>query len=271
MRILLKIFPQKSHLNATFPLAKALRREGHDVVYAGIEATKRHVEAQGLLYHLQATDIFPYIEPRKGDPKLTMAATLWKAWRHRKWARGSKERYARMVGFDRLVHELKPDLVLVDSPYTFFALGLFRLEVPFALLESMVNLDRLPGFPPQDSVYVPDGRWLGRCWTVAHWRRYFIKRSLMGAIGVRLDFKRRFVLKTARRTGVKPNVVCFDRYFHIGLRSVPEFILSPREFDFPRAPARNQYYVGPSVDIHREESASDYRFAARFERFATAR
>lgn len=271
MKILFKVFPQKSHLNATFPLARALREEGHDVVYAGVEPLRRHVEAQGNRYHGQTEDIFPYQEPKRGDPKLTYRMMLWNCYRNRAWADSIRAKQARCAAFDTLIKEVKPDLVLVDSPYTFFALGLFRLGVPFATLESMGNLERAPGCPPGDTDCVPRAGWLGRLGAAAHWQRYFLKRWLLGALGARVDFDRTFVLKTARAGGVQPAAISFGRYFHLGLRPVPEFILSPREFDFPRVLQKNQYYLGPSVEMNREESASDYRFARQFDELVAAR
>jgi len=70
---------------------------------------------------------------------------------------------------------------------------------------------------------------------------------------------------------VDPVAIDFERYFHLGLTRVPEFILSPREFDFPRAVAPNQYHIGPSVELDREEAACDYRFNSAFGRLVRAR
>jgi UDP:flavonoid glycosyltransferase YjiC (YdhE family) len=271
MKILFKVFPQKSHLNATFPLARTLRERGHDVVYAGVEPLRRHVEAQDHRYHGQAEDLFPYVEPKRGDPKLTFRTMLQNWYRNRAWADGLRAKYARCTAFDALVKDVQPDLVLVDSPYTFFALGLFRLGVPFAVLESMVNLGWARGFPPGDTTCVPCAGWIGRLCAAAHWRRYFAKRWFMGALGFRVDFAQSFVLQTARAGGVSRNELSFERYFHLGLTTVPELILSPREFDFPRPAAKNQVYIGPSVEMNREESAGDYRFAGRFSQLVEAR
>lgn len=77
--------------------------------------------------------------------------------------------------------------------------------------------------------------------------------------------------RPARAWGVDPKVINFDRYFHLGLRDVPELILSPRALDFPRTPAPNQHYVGLPPDLNRQEVASDYRFNRIFERMAGQR
>jgi len=271
MKILFKIFPQKSHLNATFALACSLRELGHEVVYAGVEQLRSHVESQGNTYYVQTEDFYPYVENRSTDPKLTfgLAFTIW--WKGRKWKKSVQAQFARCDAFDSLLKAIKPDFVLVDSPYVLFALSIYKHKTPFGTLESMTNLDRAPGCPPLDTDYVPrDGR-LSRLVCALHWRRYFIKRWMFGVLGFRADFNKKFVLQMAKKCGVDPSVICFDRYFHLGLRNVPEFILAPQALDFPRKPARNQFYIGPSVEMNRVESSSDYRFKARFAQMVEAR
>lgn len=271
MKILLKVFPQKSHYNATFPLARALRDAGHEVVYAGLVQMRGHAEAQGFAYHVEAEDIFPHFENQRHLPRLTFW-NLLKNWRvTRQSTRAMTPKFLHGGFFDALLRATRPDLVLVDSPYTFFALTLYRHKVPFAMLESMMSLDRAPGIPPMDTTHVPNGSRVSRWICALHWRRYFLKRAVLGLIGLRVDFDRRFVLRMARAWGVDPRVISFDRYFHLGLRDVPELILSPRELDFPRAPAPNQHYAGLPPDLNRQEVASDYRFNRLFERMAGER
>jgi zeaxanthin glucosyltransferase len=271
MKILFKVFPQKSHYNATFPLARALREAGHEIVYAGLVQMRGHAEAQGFTYHVEAEDVYPYFENARTQPHLT----FWHMLRH--WAgrlqpaRVMRTRFGRGAFFDTLLRATKPDLILMDSPYTFHALTLYRHKIPFAMLESMMNLDRAPGIPPMDTTYVPDGSRLSRWICALHWQRYFIKRAILGFVGMRADFDRRFVLRMARAWGVDPKVISFDRYFHLGLRDVPELILSPCALDFPRTLAPNQHYVGLPPDLTRKEVAADYRFNRIFERLAGQR
>lgn len=271
MKILFKVFPQKSHYNATFLLAKALRDGGHEVIYAGLIQMRSHAEAQGFAYHVQAEDVFPHFENRHDLPRLSFWNIL-KNWREiRRSARAARPKIERGGFFAALLHETCPDLILVDSPYTFHALTLYNHKVPFAMLESMMNLDRAPGIPPMDTTYVPDGSVSGNWLCALHWRRYFLKRALLGFLGLRADFDRRFVLRMACVWAVDPHVISFNRYFHLGLRNVPEIILSPRALDFPRALAPNQYYVGASVDLDRQEAASDYLFDRVFRRMVIMR
>lgn len=271
MKILFKVFPQKSHYNATFPLARALRDAGHEIVYAGLVQMRGHAEAQGFAYHVEADDVFPFFENRRNNPRLTFWHILLHWVARVQPARVMQTKFGRGAFFDALLRATKPDLILMDSPYTFHSLTLYKHRIPFAMLESMMNLDRAPGIPPMDTTYVPDGSRLSRWICALHWRRYFLKRAILGFIGMRADFDHRFVLRMARAWGVDPRVISFDRYFHLGLRDVPELILSPRALDFSRTPAPNQHYAGIPPDLNRQEVASDYRFNRLFERMAAER
>jgi UDP:flavonoid glycosyltransferase YjiC (YdhE family) len=271
MKILLKIFPQKSHLNATFTIARALKSRGHQIVYLGVEELRAYVEAQGYQYHSQQSDFIPYKEPKKGDPKLCYSSMLRNWNSSRRWIRANRAKLLGCSGFDSVLLEIKPDLVLVDSPYTFHALGLFRHKLPFVLIESMLNLNRAKGFPPQDTTFVPRNGILSCLYSRVHWLRYFLKRRMIAIIGSRPDFDQRLVKRAAVLAGIAPRSVSFNRYFHMGLSTVPEIILSPREIDFPTTPAPNQFYVGPSVDMDRTEMGSDYSFESRFSRIVNAK
>jgi zeaxanthin glucosyltransferase len=272
MKILFKIYPQKSHINATFPLARTLRERGHEVIYAGIAPLQAHVAAQGFTYHVQTNDIFPWAEQKSSGPKLTFWSIFSIWWRNRQSSRTGRRRFlVTMDPFSPLIRTIMPDLILIDSPYTFFALSLFRTGVPFAITESMMNLDRGPDCPPLDSTCIPTGKPLSRLLIRLHWHRYFIKRALISIFASRADFNRRFVRQRARTMGANPSRINFNRYFHLGLLEAPEVILSPRLLDFPRQPAPHQIYAGPSVDLNRQESMSDFSFSRRFAEFVSSR
>jgi zeaxanthin glucosyltransferase len=271
VRIVFKIYPQRSHYNATFGLARHYIDQGHEVIYAGIQPLQKHVEAQGFTFHVEPEDFFPYVEQQTNRPKLT----FWEIVRHwreiKRSTRILRPRYARGDAFTRLIRELQPDEMMVDSPYTLLALTLYRHRIPFSMLESMMNLNRAPGCPPLDTTYVPTGSRLSNLWCELHWRRYFVKRWMLGKIGLRADFDRKFVLKLADSCGVDRNAINFDRYFHIGLRNRPEILLSPQELDFPQTLAPNQRYFKNPPDLDREETSADYAFGPIFERMKAER
>jgi zeaxanthin glucosyltransferase len=271
MRIVFKIYPQKSHYNATFPMAKDLQKQGNEIIYTGLRQLKAHVEAQGFTFHVEEEDIFPYCE----DKRENMPQTFWEMllmWpRLRKWNRASKAKWLRCDLLEKLVKEIKPDQFYVDSPYSFFALALYKTGVRFGILESMMVQDRAPGCPPLDTDYVPTGSWFSNRICDLYWYRLFLKRWILGALELRLDYSKSLVRKVAKVQGVDFSVIVFDRYFHIGLSNVPEYILSPQHLDFPRKLKANQIYVNHPINLDRVETCGDFTFNERFEKFVEER
>jgi UDP:flavonoid glycosyltransferase YjiC (YdhE family) len=271
MKLLFKVYPQKSHYNATFAFAKKLQEEGHEVIYAGLHQLKKHVEAQGFRFYEEERDFFPYCDPSqvllpKGfKDKLRQYIFLI---RHKKEA---YEQWKECDLFSELIQHIQPDRIYVDSPYSCFALSLYASDVEFAMLESMMPQDRARGCPPLDTAYIPKDTWVSDRICDLLWFRHRLKRWFLGVIGIRPDYSKRLVYKIAKKYGVERSVIDFDRYFHLGLRNIPEYILSPRKLDFPRTLKPNQHYIESSVNLEREESVNDYLFESRFAKYAEER
>ena len=46
----------------------------------------------------------------------------------------------------------------------------------------------------------------------------------------------------------------WDKCFHVGIKNVPEWVMSPSEFDFPKqTPLSFQHHIGPTIDLNRKE------------------
>jgi zeaxanthin glucosyltransferase len=272
MKILFKVYPQDSHYNATFPLARKLRAAGCEVIYAGDDDRRAPVEAQGFRFHAQKEDLLPKMvagSPSQAAPGMfTIAREMIASWRQRA-ATGIMR--IPSDGFDELVQEVKPDAILVDSPYARFSLALFKHRIPFGILESMVRLDYRPGVPPPSEEVVPDGGLLCRVICDALWFKYWATTRLFQLVGWHVVPSKQIVADVLRATGSEHVKIDFRRYFHIGVSSVPEFILSPKEFEFPSPTKPNQNYVGPSVDLERTETGYDYLYHRRMEPFLRAR
>ncbi len=264
VRVLFKVYPQDSHYNATFPVARGLRALGHEVIYAGDEERRAPVEAQGFRFHPQAQDLLPKLTPGLSAPSrgriFRALADLAMFWKHRAEA---LEIRIPTDGFDALLRELKPDILLVDSPYVRFALPLLQRTIRFGVLESMMRLDFRPGIPPPSSSLVPDRSLGSRIRCRVEWFKYWLNLRLLQAMGWQIMPTRKTIRDVLRRSGDETPPVDLRRYFHIGLTTAPEFILSLEQFDFPSPRKANQYYIGPSVDLDRVETGYDYIYHQR--------
>ena len=262
MKILFKVYPQRSHYNATFPFAAQLRDQGNDVVYAGIDALKAHVEAQGFSFLSEAEDIYPYAETAlPGYKNQSVIGAIRAFFRFRNYARTKWENYD---PFASLLRDETFDFVMVDSPYAFFALHLFRHGVKFGILESMMPQDVDPDCPPLCSTFVPRGTKMSRWWCAMLWSGYLLRRWVLGVIGLRPDYNKRLILRQAKRCGVDLKHIELRRYFHIGIRNVPEYLLAPNELDFPRTLRPNQEVFVPASPPRRSEGFGDWAFEGRF-------
>jgi len=269
MKILFKIFPQDSHFNATIPIARRLQQLGCEVIYAAYEERRASVESQGFQFHSQETDLLPRLVPPVPGSKQPSALQL------ALYTFINRPRVIADIipsdGFDSLLQETRPDAILVDSPYARYAVALFKHRIPLGILESMVRLDRRRGVPPLSSDFVPRPTKFARAWSTLLWARYQAGLSAMQAFGMYPLPSRGHIAKVLLKNKT-PNVsVNFRRYFHIGISSCPEYILSPREFDFPGEIEPNQFYIGPSVDLHRKETGYDYFFHERLQPFLEKR
>lgn len=270
MRILFIIFPQSSHLHATLPLAGEFARKGHEIVYSACEELRGPVEASGFHFIRRERDVFPFVEQRPGTPTRARRSLLgWiRAWRQVGHYRRAYRETGDLTG---IVTAARPDIVLVDRAYTLFCPALFALGIPFGIVVSMGNLNHTVGLPPQDTSFVPTASRLGRWIAELHWRRYFITRWMSRLITFRLEFERTLLRQLeagCARPGFRFDT---DRYFHPGIREVPEFLLFPREFDFPRPLAPNQHHVATALHRERSGGSVDFGFAKTWSRFCAER
>lgn len=260
MLILFKIFPQRSHYNATFGLASSLRLLGHEIVYSGLATERAYVEAQGFRYFTESHDLFPGSSRRGPAPVLGTVALLSELALLRK---ATEAKLNQLVGWKicaESVGALKPEFVLVDSPYTLYAASLVPSGTPFAIIESMMNLDWEANIPPMDCDFVPRDTLFSKLVCNVHWLRYYVKRGIMRRLWVRRDHNPRFLRRYLKANSISPNAISFNRYFHPGFPAVPEIFLSPRFLDFPRKPATWQLHAFSASPLDRQEASCDLKF-----------
>jgi zeaxanthin glucosyltransferase len=272
MKILFKIYAQKSHLNASFGLAHALVNDGHLIVYAGSDKVKSYIESQGFSFFCEKQDLSEHKESVDlAIPRLSLIEAIKRWNEYRRWKRTERNEFLKCDCFDALIAATAPDLMLIDSPYVYFALAIYKHQIPFAILESMGNLNRDTAIPPYDTKYVPSNSLISKIISFAHWERYFIKRAVRGKCNNIIEDDRKFVLRTAKEADVPYSEIEYRRYFHIGLKNAPEFILSPKSFDFPRPLAKNQCHLNLRALFARHETHSSPQLFRIFEKFREER
>ena len=270
-RIVIYVYPAVSHCNSTFAVAKELRSRGHEIVYSGVEELRRDATAQG--YEFLSAELAPSGNPLRGDrmQRLTFLGRLGEFRRNRRAAALALQSLARCDTFDPLVASARADAFLVDANYSNEALSLIKHHVPFAIFSTKICLDRSPGLPPITSGVVPNTSSASKFRAWWAWERFLTKRralQFMHSTGLGAGD----AMRRAADNGRFPlSAISLNRSIAIGIRTAPEFILAPAEFDFPRPLAPNQQYVGPYVDLQRSDSSLDFGYAGRMARFKQER
>lgn len=252
MHIVFKILQQHSHLNATFKLASMLLAKNHRVTYSGLKEFEKDVLAKGFEFYLDSDAPIP--------PSSNNKISFLKKIKYRKASIKRHKQYEKNRGFVHILDELKPDLFVVDSPMVRNAIPIYETGIPFMIVESMVSLNQSPLHPPLCSEIIPKNTFFNKLLIQLDWIKYYVILYISNHLyGAGFPPKRSIKI-VAKKTNFPINEIDFDRYFHIGLRNVPEIILSPLEFDFPREKKHNQYYLGVSVDENRKEASYDLKY-----------
>lgn len=271
--IVIKMYPALSHYNATYRIAARLKALGHTIVYVGFEEDfAESVVAQGFgfkLYPPLPSEASPKSDGRKAT-SLAVRVKNWgsdlKAYLNRlKLIRQTNRLVLQGNVFDPIMDELKPDLILLDVFYVKSVVLLEKYKKPVLLIQTMVAMEKSPLVPPFTSSCVPVDAPFHRLLIEWMWFSYFVRvycleiwfRAKHLGIATGID-DLRLLNKVAAKNGfpLRENINR-RRVLVIGFRHIPELITSPAEFDFPRRIEKNQFYLGPVVDMDRKEVACD--------------
>lgn len=252
MHIVFKILPQHSHLNATFKLASMLLAKNYRITYSGLKEFEKEVLTKGFAYYIDSDAPLP--------PSSNWKRGFFDRLSYRKVAIRRNKQYEKGKAFDKIIDDLNPDLIVVDSPMVRDAISIFETGIPFVIFESMVSLDTSPLHPPLCSAIVPKNTFINKLLIQLHWKKYYLN-SIINRLLFGVGFPpKNSIKRLAKRKNFPVKQIDFSRYFHIGLSNVPEIIASPFEFDFPRKKKNNQYYLGVSVTENRTESSHDLKY-----------
>lgn len=260
-KMLFRVLPEAGHMNASFGLAGELKNRGHRVIYASIDDYRAIIETQGFVFYRLDKE-HGWRNNAKFAAKATRSPLLWLRMQKMKFAslRKMREELLKSTPFFAEISALDPDLVFVDSSFVRYALSLHELKVPFVVIESQVAPDYETNVPPPISCYVPQNCLISRLNCKLSWLLYFSKRSLLQLLGLDSMESKSFMKRLCKSTGFDIEAINFKRCFRIGLRSIPEIIISTPEIDFPRTQKRNQIHVRTAIASSRSEISYDYSF-----------
>jgi zeaxanthin glucosyltransferase len=245
--VILTPFHWQANMNATFALARRLRRNRHRVLYLVIPDSIPRIEQQGF----EALPVFEQVFP----PGAISAEE----------AREARGTYGGMPAFrariqamcdlmergelDRALGDLRPDLFVVPAGSPWLGMGAWKTGVPVALYSSNLLSIRDPIVPPYSTGLVPSGP-LNRLRTRMAWTTIIAGRRWLDPYRLRIhDDLEQF----ARRLGFPADGIDFEVETWPILQ-LPHLVLCPAEFDFRRSrvPPRTAF-VEPGVDVERRD------------------
>lgn len=256
------VAPAQSHYNGTYRIARELKRRGHSVTYVDTHyAFERDIKSQGFAVDKIDSALFPKLAVSDAP---TRAGRAYENIRNRfRYRRAVDDFILQGTVYDGVMNRLKPDLFILDVHFTYDAILLYKYRVPTLIIQTYVSLNKAPLVPIFTSRLVPKDTVFCKLLCEATWGGYFIKRYFISRVNryFSLSMEKRMrsyplLTKIAASTHFPLREAAdFDRALHMGLNNLPELITSPREFDFPGKPKKNQYYVGPVVDQERTQAA----------------
>jgi UDP:flavonoid glycosyltransferase YjiC (YdhE family) len=262
--VLFVIAEAGGHFSASLGLAAQLREAGHDVTYVGQERVRAAVEGQGFAFQP-----VPFLVA----PRVTVPPPPGGRRGPRQWLQSFvvRRRHGRAVlavardvpaYTDEAVGRLRPDLIVFDPFRLGWYIPFHRHGIPAVAFSSKPLLTADPLVPPYTSGVVPDRSPRGRLRVRLAWLRvragYLRHRLGLAAGRVLTGYSPGRLWRTlARQAGypLRRHWATRPLSFDLRLRGIPELVLFPREFDFPRERPLppDAVYVGPCVYAGRTE------------------
>lgn len=256
-RVVFLFYHGLGHINAFLKPAQILEEAGYDVYFAGAGFFREYILKQGVKFYQLKSYPFGY------------GLENWINKSHKKTfvhVRTVMDRLTDRIYKDReielfwMLEELKPSIILIDSLQATDFIVLYdqlkRRNIKIATINSLLPMDVVQGYPPLNTRLLPhDSIGIANAIRVYKWKRF--KKNVIKKL-LYLGFDDGFLIN--RR--IKKNAIP-DRYIastnnlrSFTLKNVHEFILAPREFDFPDAPAMAfRHYVGFMTTEERNEQS----------------
>ncbi|AZQ64761.1 hypothetical protein EI427_21285 [Flammeovirga pectinis] len=262
LTIILRIFPQESHLNATFKFAEELQKMGHKLIYVGTKHIKNLIiENDFEFYEIdQKEDIIEKPVNRKAEKN------KYRYYRKLLSTLSIERESMKKVGneilskdfFEKINEDLNPDLYLVDSVYKANILPLLEKNMPVALVETTVSTIRAKNKPPLSSSIVPkiNNKW-SNVKVSCSWILHNIRQKRMNLLMTSFE---KSIKEYIDRSSLDENILDKKRYKFLGFHTVPEINTTFFEFDFPHQKKENHFYVAPNQLMKRKNLIYDYMF-----------
>ena len=235
--------------NATTALASRFEKAEHSIVYASPDEIGDRVEARQLRFVQLPDSRFP----DRADLEAQGADS----------PEERRQNALRQLGVGELaqtVHEIDPDLILIDIELHAHIVSILPLGIPMGLLCTFLSIDKQRGLPPLHSKVVPGRGWKGS-WPYAEWlwARFRIRKALQRWVArFRLAGLDRVSLLRflAQQGGVEfsKEVTTSQWLIPVSYKRLPVVCLRAGELNFRPQGSPRTHFCGPMVEPERQDT-----------------
>lgn len=169
--------------------------------------------------------------------------------------------------YDELMKKIKPDVILVDHHYVQKAVLYYKYKIPVISVQTAPASEMHSAIPPFRSEHIPDKSLLSKLKILYLWYSYLLNKRIRFFLYKILFLGEDHlsdVKRLSKQTGYPLNKYIdykhYKGYGEFGLKDIPQLLLSPRDFDFPRPLKENQYAIGPLLLKNNEKNISYIRY-----------
>lgn len=264
MNLIFDIYPSYGHQHATYQLAKILQDSGHKVFYIGED---RYLDSLPPEFNRRYIHPFIFSFLDKGSKSVwKKLKTAYKEKRNREFYHFNQQTIQQ---YDELMEQIKPDVILVDHHYVQKAVLYHKYHVPVVSVQTAPASEMDLNTPPFRSAHIPNQRLSSKIYIRYLWYSYILAkriRFLYYKITLLGENHLSDVIRIAKQTGYPiKGTIDYNHYKghgEFGLKDIPQLLLSPRDFDFPRPLKRNQYAIGPLMFQGSDTKAHPKRYQA---------
>ncbi len=248
-KILFIVAPELGHLNPSVGIAKGLASRGHRVIFAGTKNAEEMIRAHGFEFEQVLKNIFP-----DGIPKPVGLSPIHNLLNGRRFALDFTRALADPGNFLELFSS-NFDLCIVDYEMPYCALYAHKFKVPTIMLNTSLPFYPDLMVPPITTSLVPEDNFISRMKVGLAWTKVLATAEISdrGQMMIGLPYPPGWVKQLAARCGFPLDRIQ-RKTGRLPRLDLPEIVLAPPSFDFPRANGSPlTKYVGASLDLVRKQ------------------
>lgn len=267
-------------VNAAIEMGRRLAGAGHRVTYLSpSDLSERFARADLPFVHLNGdAEIVSLSSQIDAEPR------RWRRWKYRLALRS---RSLHNPEPEERLKAINPDALLIDIELNYLTIATRGLHLPTALVAGWFNVIPADNLPPLHTTLVPRDSPESRTEIRRAWRRLYrekrdrrlrelftFKGLKEGLQPVRYTTRRVGDLKAlCRARGISYREVCDPKAWVIPFchSSLPIFLYTARELDFPHTPPDRIRHLGPQINLNRKDGNADRESDTAWQRYLAER